>query len=94
MTVIYIRAIIVSYPFATVQVILAAFFVATGRSMYGTVSQIVRSILVRVPLAMLFAALFGERGIWWFLPFSWIAGCGVAWYFAKKLIERIRAEEG
>ncbi len=94
LAVLYIRAIILSYPFATVQVLLGAFFVATGRSLYGTVAQLVRSILVRVPLAMLFAALFGERGVWWFLPFSWIAGCAVAWYFARRLIGRIRAKTG
>ncbi len=85
-----IRFAIAAYPFLIAQFILNALFVATGYSLFGTISQLTRSILVRVPIAYLFAHLWGERGIWGFQPASWFCGAAVSAAFAIYLVRHIR----
>jgi putative MATE family efflux protein len=90
--IISIRYSILSYPLIIAQFIMNALFVATGYSVFGTVVQLVRSIIARVPAAYLFASLFGIAGIWLFQPVSWIFGTLVAWIFLVRLVARIRRD--
>ncbi len=90
LTVLAIRIALSAYPFTITQFILGALFVATGYSAFGTVSQVVRSLLIRIPAAYFFAGLWGERGIWWFQPASWSCGALASWLFAMYLIKKIR----
>ena len=81
-----------AYPFTIAQFIFVSLFVATGFSSFGTIAQIVRSIAVRIPAAIFFARLLGERGIWLFQPVSWLFGALVSWFFARYLTNRIRGD--
>ncbi|MDR3254399.1 MAG: MATE family efflux transporter [Synergistaceae bacterium] len=85
-----IRYSISSYPFVITQSIMNALFVATGYSFFGTIVQLVRSILARVPAAYVFATFLGIRGIWLFLPVSWFFGAIMASIFTVSLVARIR----
>jgi putative MATE family efflux protein len=85
-----IRYAISAYPFIISQFIMNALFVATGYSIYGTVSQLVRSIFVRVPSAYLFAHLFGIGGIWLFQPVSWFFASVISAFFAAILLRKTK----
>ncbi|MDR1515557.1 MAG: MATE family efflux transporter [Synergistaceae bacterium] len=85
-----IRYAISSYPFIISQFIMNALFVATGYSIYGTISQLVRSIFVRVPSAYLFAHLFGISGIWLFQPVSWFFASVISALFAVILLRKTK----
>lgn len=87
-----IRIAITAYPFTITQFIFGALFVATGRSAFGTASQIIRSLVVRIPAAYFFASLWGVKGLWWFQPSSWFFGALSAWVFAVFLLKKIRNE--
>jgi Na+-driven multidrug efflux pump len=90
LAVISMRCTILSYPFILAQFVMNSLFVGTGYSIFGTVTQIVRSILIRVPAAYLFAHFLGARGIWLFQPVSWIFAAAVSWIFAVRLIRRMK----
>lgn len=92
LTALAIRISISAYPFTITQFIMGSFFVATGHSAFGTASQVIRSLLVRIPAAWFFAGLWGERGIWWFQPASWFFGAAASWIFSVYLIRKIRNE--
>ncbi|MDR0648220.1 MAG: MATE family efflux transporter [Synergistaceae bacterium] len=87
-----IRYAISAYPFIISQFIMNALFVATGFSIYGTVSQLVRSIFIRVPSAYILAHFFGISGIWLFQPVSWSCASVVSAIFAVTLLRRTKRE--
>jgi putative MATE family efflux protein len=81
-----IRIAMTAYPLVIVQMMMNSFFVATGRSLFGAATNLTRSVVVRIPAAYFFAWYLGEKGVWWFQPFSWFTGGIVAWYgFARVL---------
>ncbi|MDR1508772.1 MAG: MATE family efflux transporter [Synergistaceae bacterium] len=85
-----IRFAITAYPFIIAQFMMNSMFVATGYSFFGTVAQLVRSLLIRVPSAYLFASLWGINGIWAYQPASWFFGSIAAWGFMIYLIRKIK----
>jgi putative MATE family efflux protein len=87
-----IRVSMLAYPMVIAQTTLNGAFVATGHSAFGTASQLMRSVLGRIPTAHFFAWWLGERGIWWFQPVSWALGSGVAWVCFVHMIGKIRKE--
>jgi Na+-driven multidrug efflux pump len=85
-----IRFAIASYPFIISQFLMNSLFVATGYSAFGTIAQLVRSILVRVPAAYIFALYLGIRWIWLFQPVSWLFGALMSWVFMIYLQKKIK----
>jgi putative MATE family efflux protein len=71
-----IRISMLVYPIVVMHFMMGSAFVATGYSIFGTATQLTRSIFARIPAAYFFAWWLGERGIWWFQPFSYLfSGC-------------------
>jgi putative MATE family efflux protein len=85
-----IRISMIAYPIVVMQFTLGSLFVATGYSLFGTATQLTRSVLVRIPAAYFFAWWLGERGIWWFQPFSFLFGGFVTWFGYVYVMRRIR----
>jgi Na+-driven multidrug efflux pump len=85
-----IRASIPSYPFAIFMVLSTSFFVGTGNSIYGTISQVFRSIVFRVSSVWFFANYLDITLIWWFQTTSNIGGSLVAAVFYVYLMKRIK----
>jgi putative MATE family efflux protein len=85
-----IRIGMAAYPLVILQMMLNSFFVATGNSLFGTATNLTRSIIVRIPAVYFFAWYLGERGVWWFQPFSWLAGGIVAWYGFAHVLKKVR----
>ena len=87
-----IRISLIAYPLVILQSLLGSAFVATGHSVFGTVAQLTRSVVVRIPAAHFFAWWLGERGIWWFQPSSWLFGGLIAWFCFVYMIKKIRTD--
>jgi len=87
-----IRISMLAYPIIIVQFTIGSLFIATGNSIFATATQLVRSLLSRIPAVYFFAWWLGERGIWWFQPFSLVFGGIVTWYGYLYVIKKIRKD--
>ena len=85
-----IRISMLAYPIVVMQFILGSAFVATGHSLFGTATQLTRSVAARIPAAYFFAWWLGERGVWWFQPVSWIFSAFLTWYCFSYMMRKIR----
>ncbi len=65
-----IRITIAGYPMVIFSVMYNALFVATGFSSFGLITQIFRSLLIRVPAAQFLSGILSLDQIWWFQPIS------------------------
>jgi putative MATE family efflux protein len=86
-----VRASVPAYPFGILVVLSCGFFVGTGYSLFGTVTQLMRSIVFRVSAAWLFAHYIGFAYIWWFQSFAAFCGSFVAaglFLFVYRRIKR------
>jgi putative MATE family efflux protein len=69
-----IRASVPAYPFGILVVLCCGFFVGTGYSLFGTLTQIMRSIIFRVTAAWIFANYIAFTYIWWFQSLASFCG--------------------
>jgi len=85
-----IRASIPGYPFNILIAITGGFFVGTGYSIFGTITQIMRSIVFRISAAWIFSRIFTIENIWWFQPLAFFLASFVSMTFFMYLMKRIR----
>ena len=91
LAVLSIRASVLSYLFVAVDLVFWGVFQGSGHSLWGLAAQTVRTLALRVPLAALFARLWGVEGIWWFQPFAAILSLAVSGLIMVRVLARIRA---
>ncbi|MCL2147506.1 MAG: MATE family efflux transporter [Synergistaceae bacterium] len=89
-----IRASIPSYPFVIFMFLSTGFFVGIGNSIYGTITQLFRSVIFRISAAWFYAKYFDVAHIWWFQSTSNIGGSLVAAVFFVYLMKRIKIDFG
>ncbi|MDR1622724.1 MAG: MATE family efflux transporter [Synergistaceae bacterium] len=87
-----IRISMLVYPIVVMHFVLGSSFVATGYSFFGTATQLTRSIFARIPAAHFFAWWLGERGIWWFQPFSYLISSFVTLFCFVYMMRKIRQD--
>ncbi|MDR0649083.1 MAG: MATE family efflux transporter [Synergistaceae bacterium] len=87
-----IRCSVPGYPFNIFLVLSSGVFVGTGYSLFGTMTQLMRSIVFRVSAAWIFSRFFAFEDIWWFQSLSFFLGSIVAFSLITHLFRRIRAE--
>lgn len=85
-----IRASVPSYPCSVFMILVGAFFVGIGQSLYGTIVQILRSIVFRISAAWLFFLWFAPRHIWWFQSLASLLGTMVSATFLALVLRRLR----
>jgi len=85
-----IRASVPGYPFNIIITITSGFFVGTGYSIFGTVTQIMRSIVFRISAAWIFSRIFTIENIWWFQSLAFFLASFVSMTFFMYLMKRIR----
>ena len=84
-----IRASVPGYPFSILVVLSCGFFVGTGYSVFGTLTQLLRSIVFRVSAAWIFATYLDFSHIWWFQSFASFCGSFVAFFFFLHVFRRV-----
>ncbi|MDR3076080.1 MAG: MATE family efflux transporter [Synergistaceae bacterium] len=87
-----IRAAVPGYPFNIFLGVTSGFFVGTGYSIYGTMTQIMRSIVFRISAAWLFSRIFTIENIWWFQSLAFFLASFVSMAFFLHLRKTIRLE--
>ncbi|MDR3232030.1 MAG: MATE family efflux transporter [Synergistaceae bacterium] len=85
-----IRASVPAYPFGILVSLSCGFFVGTGYSIFGTMTQLMRSIVFRVSAAWLFATYVGFTYIWWFQSFAAFCGSFVAVFLFVIVFRKIK----
>ncbi|MDR1132825.1 MAG: MATE family efflux transporter [Synergistaceae bacterium] len=87
-----IRSSIPGYPCNIFIAICGAFFVGTGYSIFGTASQLLRSIVFRVSAAWILSRVFTLENIWWFQSISFFLASFVALVLFSYLRKKLRRE--
>jgi len=87
-----IRASIPGYPFNIFLTIAGSFFVGTGYSFFGTITQLMRSIVFRVSAAWIFSRILSLNNIWWFQSIAFFLASFVAMAFFLHLSKKIKLE--
>ncbi|MDR1481977.1 MAG: MATE family efflux transporter [Synergistaceae bacterium] len=87
-----IRASVPGYPFNIFLVLCSGFFVGTGYSLFGTISQLLRSVVFRVSAAWLFVRIFPLSYVWWFQSIAFFLASFVSMSFFLYLFARLRRE--
>lgn len=65
-----LRAISLSFIFAGYSIIVGCFFQALGNGVYSLIISVCRQLVVILPVAFLFAELFGLRVVWYAYPIA------------------------
>lgn len=84
-----IRASATGYLFAALDITFWGVFQGTGHAAYGMLAQFVRTIGVRVPLALWLSTRWGLEGLWWCQPLSVLASFAVSGLFLAHLFRKL-----
>lgn len=89
-----LRIISLSFIFAGYSIICSAVFQALGNGVYSLIISVARQIVVIIPVAFIFAKLFGLGMVWWSYPIAEIVSVVVCTIFLKRIFkERISSIE-
>lgn len=85
-----IRITIAGYPMVIYSVIYNALFVATGFSMFGLITQIFRSVIIRVPAAHFLSQILTLDNIWLFQPIAFLGAALMTGLFSWILLRKLK----
>ncbi|MDD4159318.1 MAG: MATE family efflux transporter [Synergistaceae bacterium] len=89
-----IRITIAGYPMVIYSVIYNALFVATGFSAFGLITQIFRSLVIRVPAAHFLSGILPLDKIWWFQPVSFLGAAFMTGFFSWVIMRKLKRDIG
>lgn len=89
-----IRITFIGYPAAALSSIINCMFTATGRTVYGMIVQIMRSLVFRILAISFLASRVSVHAIWWFQPIAFMGAALVSLTFASTLMRRLRRDLG
>lgn len=82
-----LRIISLSFIFAGYSIICSAVFQALGNGVYSLIISVARQIVVIIPVAFIFAKLFGLGMVWWSYPIAEIVSVVVCTIFLKRIFK-------
>lgn len=86
-----LRIISLSFIFAGYCIIIGSVFQALGNGMYSLVVYAARQLLVILPVAYLFAMIFGLHMVWWAIPIAEIVSVLLSMFLFRR-IKRLRLD--
>ena len=86
-----LRIISLSFIFAGYCIIIGSVFQALGNGMYSLVVSAARQLLVILPVAYLFAMIFGLHMVWWAIPIAEIVSVLLSMFLFRR-IKRLRLD--
>lgn len=81
-----LRTISLSFVFAGYSIICGSLFQALGNGVYSMMVSIARQIVVIIPVAFIFAKLFGLDMVWWSYPIAEIVSVVMTTIFLKRIL--------
>ena len=88
-----LRITLAGYPLVIYIIIYNSLFVATGHSIYGTIAQVSRSVILRIPAVHFLAKVVSINNIWWFQPISFAGASLITAFYGNRLIKKIEIDE-
>ncbi|MDO5423484.1 MAG: MATE family efflux transporter [Eubacteriales bacterium] len=86
-----LRTISYSFLFAGYCICVGSVFQALGNGIYSLIVSVARQLVFLVPLAYLFAKLWGLNAVWWSFPLAELVSLGTTTFFFIKIYrERIK----
>lgn len=80
-----LRIISLSFLLAGFCIVIGSVFQALGNGMYSLITSVCRQLLVLLPVAYVFAHMFGLHAVWWSFPVSELASLAVSVYLLKRI---------
>ena len=84
-----LRTISLSFIFAGYCIIVGSVFQALGNGVYSLIISVVRQLLVLLPVAYIFAKLFGLAAIWFSFPIAELASVALSSFYLKKMYDGV-----
>lgn len=81
-----LRIISLSFVFAGYSIICCSVFQALGNGVYSLMVSASRQLIVILPIAFLFAKLFGLSMVWWAYPLAELVSLVTCTFFLKKIL--------
>ena len=81
-----LRIISLSFIFAGYIIIIISVFQALGNGVYSLVVSVIRQLFVILPVAYLFARVFGLSRVWWAIPIAEIVAVTVTTLMFRRII--------
>lgn len=80
-----LRIISLSFIFAGFCIIASSVFQALGNGVYSLIVSVARQLLVILPVAFIFAKLFGLHMVWWAIPIAEIVSVILSALLLKRI---------
>ena len=82
-----LRTISLSFVFAGFCIISSCMFQALGNGVYSMIMSMARQLFVIIPVAFIFAKLFGLNMVWWSYPIAEVVSVAVCIFFLKRIFK-------
>lgn len=92
--IVFIRTICIYYPSTAFGMLSSAMFQGTGKGLNSLIVTLIRTIILAVPLAYIFAVVLNMNlsGIWWGIVAGNITASVIAFTWGRHFIHRLRGE--
>ena len=80
-----LRIISLSFIFAGYSIIVSSVFQALGNGVYSLIVSVARQMFVILPVAYIFAELFGLARVWWAIPIAEIVSLVLCTLLYKRI---------
>lgn len=89
--IVFLRMMCIYYPTAAFGILSSATFQGTGKGLYSLTTTIIRTIVLSVPLAYVFAVLLdiGLQGVWWGIVTGNVLAGVMAFIWARLFIRHL-----
>lgn len=87
----FLRIICIYYPATAFGMLSSALFQGVGKGLYSLIVTVLRTIVLIIPLAWIFAVTFGWGlvGAWWGLVLANIIGSAITFIWAKMYVNKL-----
>ena len=86
-----LRIISLSFIFAGFCIVAGSIFQALGNGVYSLIVSIARQLFVILPVAYLFAKLFGLHRVWWAIPIAELVSVALSALFLRRIyVQKIK----
>lgn len=87
-----LRTISWSFIFAGYSIVCSSVFQALGNGVYSMLISVARQLVIIIPVAFIFAMLFGLDMVWWSYPIAEIASVILCTFFLKRILKQKLAD--
>ncbi|MBE0460899.1 MAG: MATE family efflux transporter [Candidatus Aminicenantes bacterium] len=90
--IIFMRIMCLYYPTTSLGMLSSSMFQGTGKGNYSLVVTVIRTIVLAVPFAYIYAVLIGMRltGVWWGIVTGNVLGALIAFTFGRHFVNKLK----